>query len=126
MRNTKIENRFLAYAGIESQSVDDSDPESFPMTEGQKQIATHIYNEIKSFGGKSVKTVLSDDYYIYVDIPSNVKGSVPSVLFMAHMDVTPEAPGKGIRPQVHRNYDGGTIQLGNGVTLGSDMPQGEH
>lgn len=126
IRNAKIEKRFLAYAGIESQSIDEPDPESFPITEGQRQIATYIYNEIKSFGGKSVKTVLSDDYYIYVDIPSNIKGSVPSVLFMAHMDVTPEAPGKGIRPQVHRNYDGGTIQLGNGVTLGPDMPQGEH
>ena len=126
MRKAKIEKRFLAYAGIESQSVDDSDPESFPITEGQKKIAAYIYNEIKSFSGKSVKTVLSDDYYIYVDIPSNVKGNVPSVLFMAHMDVTPEAPGKGIKPQVHRNYDGGIITLGNGVKLVPGMPQAAH
>lgn len=119
-----IEKRFLTYAGIESQSIDDPDPESFPLTEGQKKIAAYIYDEIKSFGGKSVKTVLSDNGYIYVDIPSNVKGNVPSVLFMAHLDVTPEAPGKGIKPLVHRNYDGGTLQLGNGVTLSPDMPQG--
>jgi len=126
LRNTKIEQRFLSYAKIESQSVDDPDPESFPMTEGQKKIANYIYNEIKSFGGNNVRTFLSDDYYIYVDIPSNIKDSVPSVLFMAHMDVTPEAPGKGIKPQVHRNYDGGDIQLGNGVVLSPNTPQGAH
>ena len=123
-RKPVIERRFVAYAGMESQSVDDPNPESFPITNGQKEIATYIYNEIKSFGGKTVKTVLSDDYYIYVDIPSNIKGNVPSVLFMAHMDVTPEAPGKGVKPQVHRNYDGGAIQLGNGVELSPDMPEG--
>lgn len=125
-RNKKIEKRFLSYVSIESQSIDDPDPESFPMTDGQKQIANHIYNEIKSFGGKNVKVTLSEDYYIYVDIPANIKDNVPSVLFMAHMDVTPEAPGKGIKPQVHRNYDGGTINIGNGVTLSPDMPQGTH
>lgn len=126
IRNISIEKRFLRYATIESQSVDDPDTESFPITEGQKNIATHIYDEIKSFGGKGIRIVLSDDYYIYVDIPSNVKDSIPSILFMAHMDVTPEAPGKGIKPQVHRNYDGGDIQLGNGIVLSPDMPQGTH
>lgn len=125
-RTAKVEKRFLSYATIESQSIDDPDPQSFPMTEGQRKIASHIYNEIKSFGGNDVKVTLSDDQYIYVDIPSNIKEEVPSILFMAHMDVTPEAPGKGIKPQVHRNYDGGTITLGNGITLSPDMPQGAH
>lgn len=125
-RAGKVQERFLFYATIESQSIDDPDLLSFPMTEGQRKIASHIYNEIKSFGGKNVKVTLSDDQYIYVDIPSNIKENVPSVLFMAHMDVTPEAPGKGIKPQVHQNYGGGTITLGNGITLSPDMPQGAH
>lgn len=122
----KVQERFLSYATIESQSIDAPDPLSFPMTEGQRKIASHIYNEIKSFGGNDVKVTLSDDQYIYVDIPSNIKEEVPSILFMAHMDVTPEAPGKGIKPQVHRNYDGGTITLGNGITLSPDMPEGAY
>ncbi|MCM1079855.1 MAG: hypothetical protein NC344_09160 [Bacteroidales bacterium] len=126
LRNESILNRFLAYARIESQSVDDPDPESFPMTEGQKTLARHIHDELLSFGGKDVKITLSDDYYIYVDIPSNVSGNVPSLLFMAHMDVTPEAPGRGIKPQVHRNYGGGDIPLGNGAVLSPDTPQGAH
>lgn len=124
-RAARMEKRFLSYVAIESQSVDDPDPEAFPMTAGQRQIAAHIYNEILAMGGKGVKVTLSDDQYVYVDIPANVKDSVPSILFMAHMDVTPEAPGKGIKPRVHRNYDGGTIALGNGLTLSPEQPQGK-
>ena len=65
-------DRFLSYVRIESQSVDDSDPDSFPMTDGQRQIARHIHDEIKSLG-KGVEVVLSDDYYIYAKVPSNIK-----------------------------------------------------
>jgi len=119
-------NRFLSYVVIESQSIDEPDMNSFPMTFGQKLIAQLIYNEVKSFGGSSVKVTLSDDYYVYIDIPSNIKEKVPSILFMAHMDVTPEAPGKGIKPMVHRNYDGGDIKLPGGITLSPNSSQGAH
>lgn len=40
----KIKERFLSYVQIESQSVDDPDMSSFPITEGQKTIARHIYS----------------------------------------------------------------------------------
>lgn len=120
-------NRFLDYVKIESQSIDDPDPESFPMTEGQKEIANHIFNELKAIDkDNKAKITMSPDYYIYVKVPSNLDKEVPSVMFMAHMDVTPEANGKGIRPQVHYNYDGGDIALGNGLVLSPNMPEGRH
>jgi len=115
--------RFLSYVQIESQSVEAPDP--FPMTDGQREIARYIYDEVKSFGG-DVKVTLSDKFYLYIDIPSNIKKDVPTVLFMAHLDYTPEAPGKGIKPMVHRNYDGGDIVLPGGITLGPDIPEGRH
>ena len=122
----KMLERFLSYVKIESQSIDEPSMTSFPMTDGQKEIARYIYNEVKAFDGKGVKVTLSDDYYVYIDIPSNIKKKVPSVLFMAHMDVTPEAPGKGIKPMVHRNYDGGDIKLPGGITLCPNNPQCAH
>ena len=122
----KMLERFLSYVKIESQSIDDPDLNSFPMTDGQKQIARLIYDEVKTMGGKDVKVTLSEDYYIYIDIPSNVKKQVPSLLFMAHMDITPEAPGKGIKPMVHRNYNGGDLVLPGGITLSPDDPGREH
>lgn len=129
--STKVDNeqmleRFLSYVKIESQSVDEPSMTSFPMTEGQKRIAQYIYDEVRAFGGKGVKVTLSDDYYVYIDIPANIKRAVPSILFMAHMDVTPEAPGNGIKPMVHRNYDGGDIVLPSGIILSPNSPQGAH
>ncbi len=118
-------DRFLGYVRIESQSVDDPSLAAFPMTEGQWQMARHVCDEIKSFG-KGVEVVVSDDYYVYAKVPSNMKKKVPSVMFMAHLDVTPEANGKGIQPQVHRNYRGGPIALGNGLVLSPDSKQGRH
>lgn len=117
--------RFLSYVQIESQSIDDPSL-AFPMSDGQKEIARYIYGEVKSFDGKDVRVTLSDDYYVYIDIPSNIKQDVPTILFMAHMDVTPEAPETGIKPMVHRNYDGGDIVLPGGITLNPNAPEGRH
>lgn len=121
----KMLDRLLRYLRIESQSIDDPDPNSFPLTEGQRTIARHIYDEVRSFGGNA-KVTLSDDYYLYIDIPSNMKKPVPSILLLAHLDVTPEANGKGINPLVHFNYDGGDIVLSNGLILSPNTPQGTH
>lgn len=118
--------RFLTYVRFESQSVIDQNPNSFPMTDGQREIAQYICEEVKNMGGKNVKVTLSDDYYVYIDIPSNIKKKVPSILFMAHLDITPEAPGVGIKPIVHRNYDGGDIHLPGGITLNAAVPGCEH
>lgn len=122
----KMLERFLSYVKIESQSIDEPSMTTFPMTDGQREIAKFIYNEVKGFGGKDVKVTLSEDFYVYIDIPANTKKNVPSVLFMAHMDVTPEAPGKGIKPMVHRNYDGGDISLPGGITISPNNPQCAH
>lgn len=119
--------RFLSYVRIESQSQYPSgdNPDEFPMLEGQRKIARFIFNEIKSFG-KGVKVEMSPDYYIYAKIPANTKKPVPPVMLMAHMDVSPEVNGIGINPQVHRNYCGGDIALGNGLTLSPESPQGAY
>ena len=42
-RKDKIQKRFLSYATIESQSIDDPAPLSFPMTEGQRNDTLHQY-----------------------------------------------------------------------------------
>ena len=120
-------NRFLSYARIESQSVYVEDPDSFPMTEGQMQIARYIYDELKGIcKGTKVDIKKSPDFCIYVKVPSNIKKKVLSLLYMAHMDVTPEANGKGIDPQVHYDYRGGDINLGHGIVLSPDRPEDRH
>lgn len=124
----KTKNRFINYAKISCQSVDTADMEAFPMTEGQTRMAEYLENELQGIcKGSDAVITRSADQYVYVKIPSNMKGkSVPSVMFMAHLDVTPEAPGQNIKPIVHENYDGGDIQLPAGIVLSPETPQGAH
>lgn len=120
-------NRFLRYVKIESQSIDDPDPELFTLTEGQKEMANVIFNELKAIDKDNKTDIkMSPNYYVYVKVPSNIEKEMPSVMFMAHMDVTPEANAKGICPQVHYNYDGSDIALGNGLVLSPNNPEGSH
>lgn len=121
-------NRFLSYVTIESQSIDDPDMSSFPLSDGQKKMATRIYEECKQIaaGRSDIRVVLSPTFYVYVDIASNMKRNVPSLMLMAHLDSTPDAPGEMIKPMVHRNYDGGEIHLPAGITFSPALPQCTH
>lgn len=121
-----IISRFTSYAAINSQSWDAYDPIEFPISDGQEEIAELIEQELRTIGSDKDLIVSRSDYqYVYATIPANCEG-VPSIMFMAHMDCTPECAGGEITPIVHRNYDGGDIQLPAGITLSPQMPQGKH
>lgn len=121
-----IIRRFTTYATINSQSWDAYDPTEFPISDGQEEIAELIEQELRTIGSDKDLIVSRSDYqYVYATIPANCEG-VPSIMFMAHMDCTPECAGSEITPIVHRNYDGGDIQLPAGITLSPETPQGKH
>lgn len=121
-----IIRRFTTYATINSQSWDAYDPTEFPISDGQEEIAELIEQELRTIGSDKDLIVSRSDYqYVYATIPANCEG-VPSIMFMAHMDCTPECAGGEITPIVHRNYDGGDIQLPAGITLSPETPQGKH
>lgn len=121
-----IISRFTSYATINSQSWDAYDPTEFPISDGQEEIAELIEQELRTIGSDKDLIVSRSDYqYVYATIPANCEG-VPSIMFMAHMDCTPECAGGEITPIVHRNYDGGDIQLPAGITLSPETPQGKH
>lgn len=121
-----IISRFTTYAAINSQSWDAYDPIEFPISDGQEEIAELIEQELRTIGSDKDLIVSRSDYqYVYATIPANCEG-VPSIMFMAHMDCTPECAGGEITPIVHRNYDGGNIQLSAGITLSPETPQGKH
>lgn len=121
-----IISRFTTYAAINSQPWDSYDPTEFPISDGQEEIAELIEQELRTIGSDKDLIVSRSDYqYVYATIPANCEG-VPSIMFMAHMDCTPECAGGEITPIVHRNYDGGDIQLPAGITLSPETPQGKH
>ncbi len=102
-------DRFLTYTTYDSQSDNDLD-----ITPEQIETAKKLYEQIKSFG---FPTSLSEHYYIYVEIPSNVKTQVPTLGFSSHYDTTPDIAGKNIKAQVIEKYDGKPIVLKNGHVM---------
>lgn len=93
----QMRERFLRYVAINSQSIPSVDPDAFPISEGEKQMAELLRTEIAAMG---VECFVSPDYYVYVRIPSNQKSPVPVLGFSVHTDYTPEANAVGIKPRV--------------------------
>lgn len=121
-----IISRFTSYAAINSQSWEPEDPTKYPITFGQEDMAELIEQELINIGADKDLIVSRSKYeYVYATIPANCE-DVASIMFMAHMDCTPECAGGEITPIVHRNYDGGDIQLPAGITLSPETPQGKH
>ncbi|MGF1817856.1 peptidase T, partial [Vibrio splendidus] len=55
---------------------------------------------------------LDENGYLMAKLPSNVDYDVPAIGFVAHMDTAPDASGANVKPQVIKDYQGGTIELG--------------
>ena len=50
--------------------------------------------------------------YVMATIPATSrKPDVPTIGFIAHVDTSPEMPGAGVKPIVHRAYDGRDLVL---------------
>ncbi len=121
-----IISRFTTYAAINTQPWDSYDPTEFPITLDQEKLAELIEEELRNIGADKDLIVNRSEYqYVYATIPANCEG-VPSIMFMAHMDITPECVGEDITPIVHRNYDGGDFLVPAGITLSPQTPQGKH
>lgn len=100
--------RFLRYVQLDTQSSHESD--TFPSTLKQKDLIAMLARELREIGVSSVET--DDNGYLYAKIPANVPGTqAPKIAFIAHVDTSPAASGAGVKPLVHRNYDGKDIRL---------------
>ncbi|MDQ3488925.1 MAG: peptidase T [Acidobacteriota bacterium] len=107
MTTTALE-RFLRYVRIDTRADDSST--ACPSTPGQLEMMRLIVAELRQLG---LDDVVLDDYgYVMATVPaSSPKVGVPVIGFIAHVDTSPEMSGAGVRPIVHRNYDGGDIVL---------------
>ena len=120
--------RFVNYARINSQSTEGEDVTAFPLSMGQRQMARLVEQDLLKMAknNKILQVVRSEREYVYAKLPATTKRKLPSIMLMAHLDITPEAPGGNIKPIVHRNYQGGDIILPSGVVLSPNSPQGKH
>tara|TARA_B110000305_G_C19442211_1_gene642578 strand:+ start:60 stop:1295 length:1236 start_codon:yes stop_codon:yes gene_type:complete len=103
----KIIDRFISYISIDTQS-DPNNPE-FPSTDKQWELARLLAKELKDIGMHEVE--LDENCYIMATLPSNVKYSVPTIGFVAHIDTSPDYTGTNINPQIIKDYGGTDILL---------------
>ncbi|MBR1757218.1 MAG: peptidase T [Lachnospiraceae bacterium] len=86
-----------------------------PSTPRQWNLARLLMKEMQTMGISNV--TLSENCYVYGEIPANTEEKLPAVGFVAHMDTAPDAPGYPVKPRIVSNYDGGAIVLNDHVTL---------
>jgi tripeptide aminopeptidase len=103
--------RFLRYVRIDTQS--ERDRTSSPSTQGQLELARMLVGELERAGLSEVS--LDDHGYVTATL-ANGHADGPVIGLLAHMDTSPDAPGSGVEPIVHRAYDGGVIELPRGTT----------
>lgn len=110
--NEKLLQRFTSYAEIDTASDDKA--ECFPSTAKQLDLARFLADEMRSIGFSSVE--ITEHGYVLGTIPANT-GCQPVIGLCAHMDTSCEASGKDVKVQLHKNYDGGELQLSDGEVL---------
>lgn len=99
--------RFLKYVQTDTQSDPQSD--SFPSTAKQKDLSAILVSELKEMG---IADAHMDEWgYVYATVPSNTEKKVPVICFCSHVDTAPDCSGTGVKPIVHRNYQGQDIVL---------------
>lgn len=107
-------SRFERYVRIDTQSR--RDRERSPSTPGQLELGRLVVDELRQAGLDDA--ALDENGYVIATLPGNVEGQEEELVIglIAHLDTSPDAPGAGVEPIVHRCYGGGVIELPRGGT----------
>ncbi|MCQ8865656.1 peptidase T [Vibrio splendidus] len=104
----KLVERFLNYVTFDTKS--DPSNQQCPSSPGQITFAEALKSELIALELADVS--LDENGYLMAKLPSNVDYDVPAIGFVAHMDTAPDASGANVKPQLIKDYQGGTIELG--------------
>ena len=102
----KLLDKFLRYVSVDTMS--DPESETQPSSERQFDLLRMLRDELEAMG---IKAELDEFGYVMATIPSNIDKEVPAIGFIAHVDTSPDASGKDVKPQIIEDYQGGDIIL---------------
>jgi tripeptide aminopeptidase len=105
-------DRLLRYVRIDTQS--DRAHAQTPSTPGQLELGRLLVGELQAIG--LADAALDERGFVTATLPGNVDGA-PVIGLLAHIDTSPDESGANVEPLVHRDYDGGTIELPRGGTV---------
>ena len=106
--STSVLDRFLRYVRYDTQAREESD--SYPSTPGQLVLLRDLAAELRGFGVEDAE--VDAHGYVMATIPATTnRPGVPVIGFIAHVDTSPEMSGAGVKPIVHRAFDGRDLVL---------------
>lgn len=103
----ELEDRLCRYVAIDTQSDDTST--TSPSTQCQFDLLHLLADELKAIGAADVH--LTDYGAVLATIPATATGDLPAMGWLAHVDTAPGFAASGVKPVVHRRYDGGEIRF---------------
>ncbi len=111
-----LKSKFLKYVEYETTSIEDS--EKFPSNDLEYLLLNELKDELTGLG----LDAFIKDGYVYSKINSDC-GKEDTIFLMAHVDTSPDASGKSIKPRTVK-YDGTPITLCEGKVLSEDVFEG--
>ncbi|HAJ35212.1 MAG TPA: peptidase T [Chloroflexi bacterium] len=103
----ELEERLIRYCKIDTQA--DEKSTTSPSTAIQFDLLNLLVEELKEIGAQEV--TLTDYGAVLATIPATIESRAPVIGFLAHVDTAPAFHASGVKPIVHRAYDGGDIVL---------------
>jgi tripeptide aminopeptidase len=111
--DAELEDRLVRYCAVDTQS--DEAGTSQPSTAIQLDLSRMLVQELTEMGAEEV--TLTDYGVVLATIPASVHAPAPTVGFLAHVDTAPAFAAKGVKPIVHRGYNGGDITFPDAPAL---------
>ncbi len=106
--DSPVLERFLRYVAYDTQSREGAD--TYPSTPGQLVLLRDLVTELRALG--LADAAIDEHGYVMATIPATTsKPDVPVIGFIAHVDTSPEMSGAGVKPIIHRAYDGRDLVL---------------
>ena len=109
-----LEERLVRYAEIDTQSDESSD--TWPSTAKQYDLLNLLVDELRGIGASDV--AIADYGAVTATIPATPGAEdVPKIGFLAHVDTSGAFNATGVKPIVHRAWDGSDITFPNNPDL---------
>ena len=110
--NDSVRERFIRYTTYDTMSDGNASGNRRPTTEGQEELLLVLKKELEELG---LETYYGEEKVVMGVLKGNSSGT--TIGFMAHVDTADDCNGNGVKAKVWSNYDGGVIELEDGVVL---------
>ena len=111
--DSELEERLVRYCAVDTQS--DADSPTSPSTACQLDLSRMLMAELDAIGATDIR--LTDYGVVLATVPASKGVEAPVMGWLAHVDTAPQFNATGVKPVVHRRYNGGDITFADDPNL---------